>query len=88
MCVISSRLACRLSKNQQTLLKEIKMKKLLSIAIAAMFAAVSFSSFAQDKKVEKKEAAMEKKAEKKEAGMAKKDAAMEKKADKKEAPKK
>ncbi len=73
-----------------TLLKEIKMHKLLSIVIAAMFATVSVSAFAashagaakDDKKMEKKEAAMEKKGaamEKKGAAMEKKGAAMEKK---------
>ena len=69
------------------------MQKLLSIVIAAMFAAVSVSAFAashagaakDDKKMEKKEAAMEKKMEKKEAAMEKK---MEKKEDKKEDKKK
>ena len=78
-----------------TLLKEIKMQKLLSIVIAAMFAAVSVSAFAashagaakDEKKMEKKEAAMEKKMEKKEAAMEKKEAA-DKKADKKEDKKK
>ena len=68
------------------------MQKLLSIVIAAMFAAVSVSAFAashagaqkDDKKMdkmEKKEAVMEKKMDKKEA-------AMEKKMDKKEEMKK
>jgi hypothetical protein len=42
-----------------TLLKEVKMQKLLSIVIAAMFASVSFTSFAAShagaQKMEKKE---------------------------------
>ena len=70
------------------------MHKLLSIVIAALFAAISVSAFAashagaqkDDKKMEKKEAVMEKKMEKKEAAMEKKmdkkEGAMEKKADK------
>ena len=60
--VIWIRLACRPNTTNH-LLKEVKMKKLLSIVIAAMFAAVSFSVVADDKKKDDKK--MEKKDDKK-----------------------
>jgi len=63
MRVIWTRPVCR-SNLSNHLLKEVKMQKLLSIVIAAMFAAVSVSAFAashagapgkDDKKMEKKD---------------------------------
>jgi hypothetical protein len=67
-----------------TLLKEAKMKKLLSIVIAAMFAAVSFSTFAASHAgASKDDKKMEKKSE-----MKKEDKKMEKKGDMKKDDKK
>ena len=43
------------------------MKQLLSVLLAATFAAVSISAIAQDKKAEKSEKSMEKKSDKKAA---------------------
>jgi len=72
-------------KRPTTLLKEIKMKKLLSIVIAAMFAVVSVSAFAASHagaqaKDDKK---MEKKADMKKDDKKMDDKKMEKKEDKK-----
>ena len=59
------------------------MTKLLSMIVAAMFAAVSLSAIAQDK-MEKKGDKMEKKMDKKGDKMEKKGGKMEKKMDKKD----
>ena len=56
------------------------MKQLLSVLLAAVFAAASVSAFAQDKKAEKSGSSMEKKSDKK--------AAPKKSTTKKAAPKK